>query len=126
MTMYNEDLELSEAERTALAALPREIAPSDLLEERVVRALRNEGRFEREAKRTRGWMNTSLRIAAGLALFVGGVATGRFMMTSSASEARPATQAVSQSPEPAAVIQDRPSQQVKNSRGAVTEREQWL
>ncbi len=124
--MYSEDLELTDAERAALSALPREIVPSDLLEERVVHALRSEGHFGSGAKRQDRWMKTSLRIAAGLALFIGGVATGRYMMTSSESATPAAARAVSRPAEPAAIVPDRPSQQVKNTRTAVSVREQWL
>ena len=42
--MYNDDnFELTHDEKTMLASLPREMAPSDLLESRVMRALRDEG-----------------------------------------------------------------------------------
>jgi hypothetical protein len=42
--MYNDDnFELTHDEKTMLASLPREMAPSDMLESRVMRALRTEG-----------------------------------------------------------------------------------
>ena len=44
--MYNdEEFELTLEERNALASLPREMSVGDLLEAKVVRALRNEGQF---------------------------------------------------------------------------------
>jgi len=71
--------DLTPAERDALAALPREASPGDLLEERTVRALRAEGLLG--ARRRRGWLLTPARAAmaaaAVLALALGGYALGR-------------------------------------------------
>lgn len=75
------DGELPRELRDALAALPRERTPGRLLEERTVRALREQGMIEaRPAARGR------LRIvrlagaaAAGIALFLGGMAAGQWM-----------------------------------------------
>ena len=44
--MFNDNDDLNEQELAALAAVPRKMAPSDLLEERVVRALRSEGQTD--------------------------------------------------------------------------------
>ena len=76
----DEQIDLTAAEEALLAALPRESVPSDLLEERVVRALRNDGHFgSPRPSRSRG-PAIAVRIAAAAALFAGGVATGRVMM----------------------------------------------
>ena len=75
-------VELTEGERAALAALPRERAPGALLEERVVRALRAEGILAPRGRRWRaggGWWAAA--VAAGLALFAGGVAVGQALTT---------------------------------------------
>ena len=89
----NDDIELTAEERMLIAGLPRERQPSDLLEERVVRSLRKDGHLgHRPAKRT---LSVLWKVAAALALFAGGVATGRYVMmpdaTQSASIATPAT-----------------------------------
>jgi hypothetical protein len=79
--MYNEDeVELTAEERSLLAALPREMAPGDLLEARVVKALKSEGHFGTVAPRRSPGLWTALRIAAAIALFAGGVATGRYLI----------------------------------------------
>lgn len=77
--------ELTPHERALLAALPREREPSRLLEERTVRALREHGaiRSEAAARPARafrfhaGWLSGA--VAAGIALFVGGLATGEYL-----------------------------------------------
>jgi hypothetical protein len=82
---------LSEAELAAFAALPRERDPGRLLEERTVRALRESGVL-RPAQPARGrlirfpaaWMSGA--IAAGLALFMGGLATGQYLAGRNTSE----------------------------------------
>lgn len=76
--MHNHDeIELTAEERMLLATLPREKQPSDLLEERVVRSLRKDGHLGVQARRG---LPVVWRIAAALALFTGGVATGRYLM----------------------------------------------
>jgi hypothetical protein len=79
--MYNdENFELTRDEIAALSALPREMQPSDILETRVLRALRDQGHFgsvSRGERRT--W-----KIAAAITLFAGGVATGRYALAASA------------------------------------------
>ena len=91
--MYeNDEIELTAEERILLSALPRELRPGDLLEERVVRALRKDGHLG-DARARRGLSNV-WKIAAAIALFAGGVATGRYLMMpeapQSASVAAPA------------------------------------
>ena len=78
--MYSEDTELTADERALLGALPREKAPSDLLEERVVRSLRKDGHFGSPAGSRDTRLKSVLRIAAGIALFAGGVAAGRYLI----------------------------------------------
>ncbi|MFQ5680236.1 MAG: hypothetical protein ACE5HP_12365 [Gemmatimonadota bacterium] len=77
----HDETPLSEEERRAFEALPRERAPSELLEERTVRALRERGLLH-------GRTGASWRVprafvvgavAASVALFAGGVAMGQFL-----------------------------------------------
>jgi hypothetical protein len=84
-----EPVELTDAEREALAALPRERDPGQLLEERTVRALRDEGLLvapsgghpgssPRHADpHGRPWWRSAAAIAAGIALFAGGLSIGQ-------------------------------------------------
>ncbi|MGK2963123.1 MAG: hypothetical protein ACSLFK_13425 [Gemmatimonadaceae bacterium] len=89
--MNNEiDYELTADEQVMFSSLRRELAPGDLLEERVVRALRSDGHFD-AARRPARRLGQLVRIAAGIALFAGGVATGRYVMTP--SEPQPAATA---------------------------------
>jgi anti-sigma factor RsiW len=125
---YNDENELTLEESAALAALPRERQPGDVLEERVVRALRAEGHFEsqRRARDNRGIM-TALRIAAAIALFAGGVATGRYLLAADGQ------QSASVAP-PSTIVRDRDTlpprsnarQVNKQAEQMVTEREMWL
>jgi hypothetical protein len=87
-----ESLELTSSELAALAALPRERDPGQLLEERTVRALREEGLLGsptgssgRAAPATgagdrhRPWWRSAAAIAAGFALFAGGLSLGQVL-----------------------------------------------
>ena len=58
-------------------ALPRELKPSDLLEERTVRALRDAGILGRRRFLSRAWMAGVA--AAAIALFTSGLALGQWM-----------------------------------------------
>jgi hypothetical protein len=80
------DDELTPAERELFAALPREREPGRLLEERTVRALRERGLLKESARpadarrRLRfpaAWISGA--IAAGIALFLGGLAAGQYL-----------------------------------------------
>jgi hypothetical protein len=77
------DDELTPEERAMFAALPREREPGRLLEERTVRALRERGLLHAPAAARRtvrfsaAWMSGA--IAAGIALFLGGLATGQYV-----------------------------------------------
>jgi hypothetical protein len=83
------DQDLTFEERTALQELPRKRAPSRLLEERVVRALRDESLLGP----TRAlWRRPRLSlmvasVAASLVLFAGGIAVGHWMGTRSTAQA---------------------------------------
>lgn len=87
-----EPLDLTASESEALAALPRERDPGELLEERTVRALRAEGllagavgsggRGSSVATGERGhkpWWRSAAAIAAGIALFAGGLSVGQML-----------------------------------------------
>ena len=83
------DHELTAEEKQALDALPREREPGRMLEERTVRALREEGLLATEAAhagrtravdaRRRPWWRSAAAIAAGLALFAGGLSVGQML-----------------------------------------------
>lgn len=125
--MYNDDeLELTLEERAALASLPREMETGDMLEARVVRALRDKGHFGESQVRRQGSLAVMWRIAAGLALFAGGVATGRYVLASdvpaNASISAPASNdrnARDTTPR----TETRP---VRHNETVVAEREMWL
>jgi hypothetical protein len=125
--MFSENHELNQQERAAIAALPRQLTPSDLLEERVVRALRHEGHFATRA--SRHWARPLTSVAAAVALFAGGVLTGRYALSQqetgrqAAKQTAPVNQAIGSNPAP-----DNPvgTQTVKNGKAVVAEREMWL
>ncbi|HEU0055065.1 MAG TPA: hypothetical protein VFQ39_17885 [Longimicrobium sp.] len=76
----DDDDALPPAERAALDALPREREPGRLLEERTVRALRERGLLRAPGRRIRfpaAWIGGA--VAAGIALFLGGVTVGQWM-----------------------------------------------
>ncbi len=92
---YNDENELTAGELELLATLPREKAPGDLLEERVVRALKKEGYLGAGIVPRRRGFGSAWKVAAAVALFAGGMATGRFVMMpdapQSAAVAAPST-----------------------------------
>jgi len=86
-----DDDELTPEEHALFAALPREREPGRLLEERTVRALRERGVLHAPAAETRrglrfpaAWVSGAM--AAGIALFLGGLATGQYMGARHAAE----------------------------------------
>lgn len=87
MSPHEMDDELTPDERDLFAALPREREPGTLLEERTVRALRERGLVHAPARARRvlrfnpAWLAGA--VAAGIALFFGGLATGQYMATRS-------------------------------------------
>jgi hypothetical protein len=123
--MYSENQELSIEERAQIAALPRELAPSDLLEERVVRALRTDGHFGTATLPSRHWSGQLMRVAAAIALFAGGVATGHYALSQpeTGKQTAPVNQASVSKPAPQT---SGGAQTVKNTETIVAEREMWL
>ena len=122
--MYsNDETELTTEEQVMLAALPRTLAPSDMLEEKVVRALRKEGHIGAATPRRNSALLDVLRVAAAIALFAGGVATGRYLLKSD-------------TPQSASIQQERRATPPQNSRQVesppangetvVAEREIWM
>lgn len=83
--------ELTSEERAALGALPRERDPGRLLEERTVRALRDAGLLATPPAGSgrsipsegpsgrRAWWQSAAAIAAGIALFAGGLSVGQVL-----------------------------------------------
>ncbi|SOD02015.1 hypothetical protein SAMN05216486_1028 [bacterium JGI 053] len=96
MSPHEMDDALTPDERALFAALPRERDPGRLLEERTVRALRDRGLVHAPGKPRRvirfhpGWLTGA--VAAGLALFLGGLATGQYMATRNVGEVVAAVQ----------------------------------
>ncbi len=132
--MQTDEFELTEAERAAFAALPRERAPGEVLEQRVVRALRAEGYLGAPPISSRGWRRTTLRAAAAIGLFAGGVATGRYPLLPEAEPQRAAAAAPASvgptTADPAATSPAirPPAAEAAVRRGeiVVAEREMWL
>ena len=126
--MYNDhEFELTLEERNALASLPREMPTGDLLEAKVVRALRNEGHFNVHAVRRSHSIATALKIAAGIALFAGGVATGRYVLKSTDSQGRASVSAPASQNQDAGTSTPRTeSRPVRQNETVVAEREMWL
>jgi hypothetical protein len=81
----NQEFELTVEERAALAALPREMDTGDLLEERVIRALRDKGTLPVARPRAGSTLSIAWKIAAAVTLFAGGVATGRYAVANGAT-----------------------------------------
>lgn len=79
------DHELTADERQALGGLRREREPGRLLEERTVKALREEGLLAgaqpaaRIDERHRPWWRSAAAMAAGIALFAGGLSVGQML-----------------------------------------------
>lgn len=123
--MYNEnEIELTDSERALLMNLPREMAPDDLLEERTVRALRDSGHFGSARRRPPSALSLVLRIAAAIALFAGGVATGRYLIQGESRES-----ASTASPQQVTRPQTAAPQKISRPSGqetVVAEREMWM
>ncbi|HEX6041980.1 hypothetical protein [Longimicrobium sp.] len=96
MNEHDED-ELTPDLRNHLQALPREMDPGRLLEERTVRALRERGLIEAPAaggrirRIPRAWLGGA--VAAGIALFASGLATGQWVGARTTAQAVQATHA---------------------------------
>ena len=124
--MYNDEtVELTPEERNALASLPREMNPGDLLEAKVVRALRNEGHFGVAVRRRNG-LSLAWKIAAGLALFAGGVATGRYVLTSDVPQSASISAPASQNRDAQILTPRTEPRPVRHNETVVAEREMWL
>lgn len=123
--MQNEEFELTDAERAALAGLSRELAPGNLLEERVIRALQAAGHLGVARRAAHPWSHAAIRAAAAAALFAGGVATGRYLLLpgDSALRATAAETAAQSAPSGPRVEAATP---VRNGARAVAQREMWL
>jgi hypothetical protein len=88
----SDEFELTPEEQMAFQKLPREAQPSDLLEERIVRSLKEEGVLgrggvgvsltspERRSIWFRPWM-AAAAVAASLALFTSGIFLGQMLGT---------------------------------------------
>lgn len=90
------DEELTPSEKQALRALPAERAPSDLLEQRVVNALRDRGLLSMDGGRALNVtpFRVAAAIAASLLLVATGFAVGRWTSAANAQDLpRPARQA---------------------------------
>ncbi|MFC1660366.1 hypothetical protein ACFL3S_02720 [Gemmatimonadota bacterium] len=86
-----DETELTQEEKMAFQRLPKEAEPSDLLEERTVRALRAEGllRHWRSAPSSSRWLRPWMvagSVAASLVLFASGMVLGQWMGARSTSE----------------------------------------
>jgi hypothetical protein len=99
------------------------MAPSDILEERVVRALRKEGYLGDAVRPGNDRLMSVLRIAAAIALFAGGVAAGRYLITPdvppSASVAQPGRSKITDT-------LPRNSRPAPATETIVAEREMWM
>ncbi len=85
--MFNDDeIELTDVERAALAALPRERTPSDLLEGRVMNELRSRGFVSPVSRRKSRVATIALRSAAAILIFAAGALTERFVSDRNAKE----------------------------------------
>ena len=93
-------VELTDAERESLDALPRETDPGRLLEERTVRALREKGLLAasrasgiavsppaHSREHGRPWWRSAAALAAGIALFAGGMSIGQILGSRQTAEA---------------------------------------
>ncbi|HEY0243185.1 MAG TPA: hypothetical protein VGC52_11045 [Gemmatimonadaceae bacterium] len=125
--MYNDDeIELTLAERAALASLPREMETGDMLEARVVRALRDKGHFGEPPVRRRGSLQVMWRIAAALALFAGGVATGRYILAADVPESASISARASNDRNARDTTPRTETRPVRQNETVVAEREMWL
>jgi len=95
-TGMSEDIELTPEEKAAFDELRREASPSAFLEERIVRALREDGILrsasgsltpalhgESHRRLVRPWVVAAASMAASVMLFGSGVAVGQWMGTRS-------------------------------------------
>lgn len=124
--MYNDEIELTTEEASALRALPREMEPGDLLETRVLRALRAEGHLGGMHHRVSRGAALGLKIAAAVTLFAGGVATGRYVLASSAPVTASITPPVNSTRDAGRIVPRNDARAVQQNETVVAEREMWL
>ena len=122
----DQNFELTREEASALAALPREMEPGDLLETRVLRALRDEGHFGGTQHRASRGVSLAWRIAAAITLFAGGVATGRYALASNAPRSASITAPVTETPSAGKSATRNDTRPVQQKETVVAEREMWL
>src|SRR5216110_1410813 len=78
--MFNDkEMDLTDAERAMFAALPKERPVSDLLEGRVVNALKSRGFLSPASRRGSRLTTIALRSAAALFIFAAGALTERLV-----------------------------------------------
>ena len=125
--MFNdENFDLTREEASLLAALPREMEPGELLEARVLRALRDQGHFGAGQHRTSRAVSLALKIAAAITLFVGGVATGRYAIASNAPATASITAPVTETSRATQSAPRNDTRPVQQKETVVAEREMWL
>jgi hypothetical protein len=125
--MYNdENLELSREEMAALAALPRELEPGNMLEARVLHALRDQGHFGSAPHRAKRAVPLVLKIAAAIALFAGGVATGRYALATNTSASASSTAPVTDTRDAGTSVPRNDIRPVQHNETVVAVREMWL
>ena len=120
------NFELTREEASALPALPREMEPGELLETRVLRALRDEGHFGGAQHRAGRSVSLAWKIAAGITLFAGGVATGRYALASNAPKSAFITAPVTETPSAGKSATRNETRPVQQKETVVAEREMWL
>ena len=124
--MFNEnEIDLTNDERIALAGLSREAPVGDLLEERTVRALRAAGHFGSMPGKSSS-LSLVLRIAAAIALFAGGVATGRYLIAGETPERASTASPQSTITEPTTTAPRIESHPASGRETIVAEREMWM
>jgi hypothetical protein len=85
--MFNdEEMELTDDERAAFSALPRERPVSDLLEGRVVNALKSRGVLSPPSRRRSRLTTVVLRSAAAVFIFAAGALTERLVFNRQEAE----------------------------------------
>ena len=125
--MYSEDnFELTGDERAMLASLPREIPAGDMLEARVVRALRNEGYFGGAANTGKRGISLVWKIAAAIMLFAGGVATDRYILASNQTQSASATAPASNRQDTKVGAPESNPRPLPSNETVVAVREMWL
>jgi hypothetical protein len=125
--MYNDNqLELTHEERAALASLPREMETGEMLEARVIRALRDNGHLGGSRAHARSPLSIMWRVAAALALFACGVATGRYVLTSDVAESASFTAPATNDRDVRDTTPRTETRPVRQNETVVAEREMWL